>query len=1224
MNKTQIQVLLLEDNLTDVIFLREALAEDALTTFDVTVVERLNSALELLEDRLFDIILLDLGLPDSQGLETFARLHQAVPYIPKVILSGLSDESVAMRSVHAGAQDYLVKGATGFASAARAIRYAIERSESQQELKANEERFRSLFTNMINGLAYCKMVYENDESVDFVYLDVNPVFEKLTGLKNVIGRRVSEIIPGLRETNPDVFEIYGRVAATGKSERFETFVPVMGEDGIWFSVSVFSPQREHFVAIFEVITERKRAEATIRGLARFPEEDPNPILRIGAAGQIIYANTASRAWLGAWNLSVGETLPTQWKELVAASFREDARQTHEVFVDKRIYSILIVPFRDAGYINIYGRDVTESRQATEKLREKAADEALINALNEAANRGESLERLIRLLGEKFKQMFSAKGTGLYLLSADGKSLNMPGLSLPEEVVGNLENLIGRHIPPLKVPIRAGSIFERFLQAPGGTILNDPEEIQQWITEFTGVETVPAGLEGVVSKLIPSFYHILGIHSTISLPLVASGKTIGLLGISSANILSQPDLERLRKISIQLSAAIQRKQHEQQLRASNERFEQLANHIEEAFWITTVESREEIYLSPAAVEIWGLPMHELKKPNAFLKHILPEDLPRMEGALLSQRQGEKTEIEYRILRPDGSIHWIWDRSFPIFDSDGKLSSNAGLATDITDIKESQSELEFLNRTLERRVQERTAEVLDLYDKAPCGYHSLDENGVFVNVNQTELEWLGYTRDELIGIKPFYDLLTPESRQLFVESFPRFKEQGWIRDLEFDVIRKDGGILPVVLNATASYDAAGNFLHSRSTMFDITERRKVEIALLRSRDDLSAANVALERAARLKDEFMANMSHELRTPLNAILGLSESLNEQVAGPLNEKQQKYIQTINESGHHLLQLINDILDLAKIEAGQIVLDLGRADLRMVCESSLVLVKQLAHRKNQQIEFEFDEDLKYIRADERSLKQMLVNLLSNAIKFSAEGEKLGLVAKLDKAEKKVLITVWDHGIGIAENDLGRLFRPFVQLSTGLARETSGTGLGLALVANMARLHGGSVGVESQPGQGSRFTVTLPWELVIETDTLSRLKITTKFRAINPNAPRQTILLVEDTEAVIMLLKDFLEAAGYNVEVARSGYDGMVLAEKTRPGLILMDVQMPGMDGLETTRRIRANPVIRDIPIIALTALAMPGDRERCLAAGMDEYISKPINLNSFTKTIHKLLHPEQ
>ncbi|HXD10096.1 MAG TPA: response regulator, partial [Anaerolineales bacterium] len=507
---------------------------------------------------------------------------------------------------------------------------------------------------------------------------------------------------------------------------------------------------------------------------------------------------------------------------------------------------------------------------------------------------------------------------------------------------------------------------------------------------------------------------------------------------------------------------------------------------------------------------------------------------------------------------------------------------------------------------------------------CGYQSLDENGVFVNVNQTELDWFGYSREELIGTKAFSELLTPQSQQLFAQCFPLFKEQGWIKDVEFDVICKDGYILPVLLNATAIYDGDGKFLQSRTTMFDITDRRKAEVALLRSRDDLSAANVALERAARLKDEFMANMSHELRTPLNAILGLSESLNEQVAGPLNEKQQRYIQTINESGRHLLQLINDILDLAKIEAGQIVLHLSRVDLRAVCESSLVLVKQLAHRKNQHIEYQMDEGIKYILADERSLKQMLVNLLSNAIKFTADGEKLGLVAQLDKAEKKVMLTVWDHGIGIAETDLERLFKPFVQLNAGLTRETTGTGLGLALVASMARLHGGSVGVESHPGQGSRFTIALPWEPVVEADTLSKLKISSKFRAINPNAPRQTILLVEDTDAVIMLVKDFLELAGYNVEVARNGYDGMTLAEKIHPSLILMDVQMPGMDGLETTRRIRANPVIKEIPVIALTALAMPGDRMRCLEAGMDEYISKPINLNSFTKTIDRLLQAQQ
>jgi signal transduction histidine kinase/CheY-like chemotaxis protein len=418
------------------------------------------------------------------------------------------------------------------------------------------------------------------------------------------------------------------------------------------------------------------------------------------------------------------------------------------------------------------------------------------------------------------------------------------------------------------------------------------------------------------------------------------------------------------------------------------------------------------------------------------------------------------------------------------------------------------------------------------------------------------------------------------------------------------------------------------------WDITERKQMESTLAEERNqlarrveertaDLSRANSNLARALRVKDEFLANMSHELRTPLNAILGLSESLGEQVAGPLNEKQQKYLSTINESGHHLLALINDILDLAKIEAGQITLDINKVDVNSVCQASLRMIKQLAQKKNQEVLFEIDSDLGLMWADERRLKQMIVNLLSNAVKFTPEYSRIGLEVHGDRAANKVMITVWDTGIGIREEDLQRLFKPFVQLDSGLAREATGTGLGLALVAQMARLHGGSVHALSRPGEGSRFIIQLPWEPAMATDMAAHLRNTGKFRAIDPQAHRPTILLIEDTREVVMMLVDYLEMAGYRLVTAQDGIDGLEQARLTHPDLILMDIQMPRMDGFETTQKLRSDPKFKHIPIIALTALAMPNDRQRCLDAGMDDYISKPVNLKTLTKTIQKLLSPE-
>ena len=416
------------------------------------------------------------------------------------------------------------------------------------------------------------------------------------------------------------------------------------------------------------------------------------------------------------------------------------------------------------------------------------------------------------------------------------------------------------------------------------------------------------------------------------------------------------------------------------------------------------------------------------------------------------------------------------------------------------------------------------------------------------------------------------------------------------------------------------------------WDIIERKQMEEALAVERNqlarrveertaDLSRANSNLARALRVKDEFLANMSHELRTPLNAILGLSESLGEQIAGPLNEKQQKYITTISESGHHLLALINDILDLAKIEAGQITLDINKVDIHSVCQASLRMIKQLAQKKNQNVALSIENGLGLMWADERRLKQMIVNLLGNAVKFTPENGQIGLQVQGDEEANKITITVWDNGIGIKEQDLARLFQPFVQLDSGLARETTGTGLGLALVAQMARLHGGSVNASSQPGVGSRFSIVLPWEPALALDSVTRMRITGKFHAIKfDEQNKPTILLVEDTKEVIMMIQDYLELAGYRIVTAQDGLDAIVQAKLVHPDLILMDVQMPRLDGLEATRRLRAEPEFQHTPIIALTALAMPNDRERCLAAGMDEYMSKPINLKALVKIIQSCL----
>jgi signal transduction histidine kinase/CheY-like chemotaxis protein len=422
-----------------------------------------------------------------------------------------------------------------------------------------------------------------------------------------------------------------------------------------------------------------------------------------------------------------------------------------------------------------------------------------------------------------------------------------------------------------------------------------------------------------------------------------------------------------------------------------------------------------------------------------------------------------------------------------------------------------------------------------------------------------------------------------------------------------------------------------LYSMS-QYELAERKLAEEALLQSyaglewrvkerTADLKQANLELEQALRIKDEFLASMSHELRTPLNAIIGLSESLGEQVAGPLNEKQQKYIHTIGESGHHLLDLINDILDLAKIEAGYMDLNINIIQVEALCTASIRMIKELAQKKSLNISFERDEAANTVSGDERKLKQTLVNLLGNAVKFTPAGGNIGLQVMVNKQTGTINFTVWDNGIGIVAEQIPLLFKPFVQLDGGLAREYAGTGLGLALVDKMINLHGGTVSVESEKDRGSRFTITLPWNaepassFIEKTPQLLEAHPKIKIKSVG------SILLVEDTEEIIILLNDYLTHKGYTVSVARNGAEGVDLAMQAQPDLILMDVMMPIMDGLQATRKIRMEESLKNIPIIGLTSLAMPGDYDNCIAAGMSNYISKPVELKKLTAMISQYLN---
>jgi PAS domain S-box-containing protein len=384
---------------------------------------------------------------------------------------------------------------------------------------------------------------------------------------------------------------------------------------------------------------------------------------------------------------------------------------------------------------------------------------------------------------------------------------------------------------------------------------------------------------------------------------------------------------------------------------------------------------------------------------------------------------------------------------------------------------------------RLISEHSADVIWMLDLA--SFH-------FTYVSPSVQRLRGYTAAEVLA-QPVEAALTPESNQRIASQlsarlavFLAGNEAARTAVSEVDQPCKDGTIVPTEVATTFLTDAQGRVTTVLGVSRDITARRRAELALRQLNEtleqrvaartsELAHANVELARAARLKDEFLATMSHELRTPLSSILGRVEMLQEKLDGPLTPRQVASLQRIETSGQQLLALINGILELSTIEAGKLTLTRAAVDVALVCQHSQQQVAASALKKRITLSTTLDPQVRTIQADERRLTQILVNLLANAVKFTPEGGQIGLEVRGDPEHQRATFTIWDTGIGIAEADHPNLFQPFVQLDGGLNRQYEGTGLGLVLVRRLTEAHQGSVTVESTPGQGSRFSVILPW-----------------------------------------------------------------------------------------------------------------------------------------------------
>ncbi|MCE3233935.1 MAG: hypothetical protein K0Q50_115 [Vampirovibrio sp.] len=665
-------------------------------------------------------------------------------------------------------------------------------------------------------------------------------------------------------------------------------------------------------------------------------------------------------------------------------------------------------------------------------------------------------------------------------------------------------------------------------------------------------------------------------------------------LTASVVSAKPDGEVLYFVS-QMQDITERKRVEQALRDSEENFRRAFDDASTGMAIMSLDGYF-LKVNSKLSRITGYTSQELLLKN-FQSITYLEDFETDFQFWQKMMTGKLQTCEYekRYIHKQGYLAWILLTGSSVRDEHGNLMYFVMQMQDITERKR-----------VEQALRDSEERFRSAFDHASIGMALVSPEGRWLKVNRIVTKITGYSEEELLAMD-FQTITHPDDLPIDLSLFERMLQREIeTYQMEKRYIHKHGNSVWIQLNVSPVYTLDGQIAYFIAQLQDITDRKTAEEQLRKAKEEAEAA-------ASAKSEFLATMSHEIRTPMNAVLGMAALLE---ATPLTEEQRDLLHTIKSGGNTLLGIINDILDYSKIESGKMELDYQPLELKSFIEESFALFRQEANGQGLYLSYEINENAPaVILADSVRLRQIMVNLLGNAVKFTESGSVQVSVSSKDKPDEnglfKLDFQVRDTGCGIPSNKLQDIFDSFTQLAPATSRKYGGTGLGLAICNRLVQLMGGFIWVESEVGKGSVFHFSIQSRVVSWKPVRATLPSSGIYMFDSELATKYPlrILVAEDNPVNQKLILHILQRLGYQPVLVDNGWSTLAKLESDTFDLVLMDIQMPELDGLEATRMIVERFGAENRPrIIAMTAFGLTEDRQRCMEAGMDDYISKPIS----------------